>query len=514
MGLKRSTGIYKVQPISINNSVANNGINKIKIEERKTEWGLIYLCALFTFTASVQFTLFFTSLWPFLHILDKSATVNFYGTIIAMYSLSQIIASPILGFWSTRIEKLKPPLMICNFLMFLGNFLYCLVELFPTDMIRYVLLVSRFVAGIGWAQVGLLKSFASSASINKDRSRATAFITGGIALGSVMGPAFQILFTWISYPGYPICLNIFGYPNLCLNISMFTAPALAASAVNIFLLFLQVFWFKESYVGIAKRKSDKENENLPKLPPFDWLAVAACYAIRFTQFFIFTNIETIGTEFAMMMFVWSPKDVVFWESIAHSIRGLLALSTYICYIVFDLGKKVNDRLVCLFSLIGLFLFHVFTYSWPFIPENVQLFDNQKFDRNASTAVGCDWRAMNWCLDLKQVNLWVYYFSIIIFIGLSFPNINVTMNTLFSRIIGPRMQGTQQGILEMFGGMGRMTGPLIIGFLYRTYGPRTIWIMESIEVGIMIIFWILCYRRLVPLNIPPELDEDEKENGKI
>uniref|UniRef100_A0A1I8BNH7 MFS domain-containing protein n=1 Tax=Meloidogyne hapla TaxID=6305 RepID=A0A1I8BNH7_MELHA len=111
MGLKRSTGIYKVQPISINNSVANNGINKIKIEEeRKTEWGLIYLCALFTFTASVQFTLFFTSLWPFLHILDKSATVNFYGTIIAMYSLSQIIASPILGFWSTRIEKLKPPL--------------------------------------------------------------------------------------------------------------------------------------------------------------------------------------------------------------------------------------------------------------------------------------------------------------------------------------------------------------------------------------------------------------------
>uniref|UniRef100_A0A915MR86 Uncharacterized protein n=1 Tax=Meloidogyne javanica TaxID=6303 RepID=A0A915MR86_MELJA len=206
-----------------------------------------------------------------------------------MYSLSQIVASPLLGFWSTRIEKLKPPLMICNFLMFLGNFLYCLVELFPMSMSRYVMLASRFTAGIGW----------------------------------------------------------------------------------------------ESYVGVLKRKSDKENLNLPKLPPYDRLAVAACYAIRFTQFFIFTNIETIGTEFAMMMFMWSPTDVVFWEAIAHSIRGLLALSTYICYIVFNLGEN-------------------------------------------------------------------------------FPNINVTMNTLFSRIIGPRMQGTQQGILEMFGGMGRMTGPLVIG----------------------------------------------------
>uniref|UniRef100_A0A915P2X4 Major facilitator superfamily (MFS) profile domain-containing protein n=1 Tax=Meloidogyne floridensis TaxID=298350 RepID=A0A915P2X4_9BILA len=151
MGFKRSKGIYKVQPINKEISVNNNGVNKIIIEEeRKTEWGLIYLCALFTFTASVQFTLFFTSLWPFMQILDDSVTVTFFGAIIAMYSLSQIVASPLLGFWSTRIEKLKPPLMICNFLMFLGNFLYCLVELFPMSMSRYVMLASRFTAGIGW----------------------------------------------------------------------------------------------------------------------------------------------------------------------------------------------------------------------------------------------------------------------------------------------------------------------------------------------------------------------------
>uniref|UniRef100_A0A914LS38 Uncharacterized protein n=1 Tax=Meloidogyne incognita TaxID=6306 RepID=A0A914LS38_MELIC len=52
------------------------------------------------------------------------------------------------------------------------------------------------------------------------------------------------------------------------------------------------------------------------------------------------------------------------------------------------------------------------------------------------------------------------------------------------------------------------------YLYRTYGPRTIWIMESIEVGIMILFWLLCYRRLVPLNILTEMDGNGKENGKI
>ena len=74
MGLKRSTGIYKVQPISIKElplNTASNGVNKTNLveDERKTEWRSIYLCALFTFTASVQFTLFFTSLWPFMQIV-------------------------------------------------------------------------------------------------------------------------------------------------------------------------------------------------------------------------------------------------------------------------------------------------------------------------------------------------------------------------------------------------------------------------------------------------------------
>ena len=64
-----------------------------------------------------------------------------------------------------------------------------MVELFPAAQTRYVLMASRLVAGIGWAQVGLLKSFAAAASVNKDRSRATAFATGGVALGTTLGPS-------------------------------------------------------------------------------------------------------------------------------------------------------------------------------------------------------------------------------------------------------------------------------------------------------------------------------------
>ena len=116
---RSSNGSYRVKPI-----VAENGHVPAPVE-RKTDWRSVFLCAVFTFTASVQFSLFFTSLWPFMQLvsqndfsptastqnqLDATTTISFFGAVIAMYSLSQIVASPLLGIWSNRIERLKPPL--------------------------------------------------------------------------------------------------------------------------------------------------------------------------------------------------------------------------------------------------------------------------------------------------------------------------------------------------------------------------------------------------------------------
>lgn len=78
------------------------------------------------------------------------------------------------------------------------------------------------------------------------------------------------------------------------------------------------------------------------------------------------------------------------------------------------------------------------------------------------AVGCNRDLNEWCDDLTQVNVWNYYLLMTILVGFSFANINVTMNTIFSRVIGPRMQGTQQGILQMVEGVARMMGPLMVG----------------------------------------------------
>jgi MFS family permease len=84
--------------------------------------------------------------------------------------------------------------------------------------------------------------------------------------------------------------------------------------------------------------------------------------------------------------------------------------------------------------------------------------------NANTTMGgCNNRQFGWCSDLKQINVWVYYVLMFICVGVAFPTINVTLITLFSRMIGPRIQSRQQGTMDMFGGVGRLLGPILIGF---------------------------------------------------
>jgi hypothetical protein len=59
-------------------------------------------------------------------------------------------------------------------------------------------------------------------------------------------------------------------------------------------------------------------------------------------------------------------------------------------------------------------------------------------------------------------MWLYYSLIVVLVGASFANLNVTVNTIFSRVIGPRMQGTQQGVMMMHGSAARLVGPMIVG----------------------------------------------------
>uniref|UniRef100_A0AC34Q924 Major facilitator superfamily (MFS) profile domain-containing protein n=1 Tax=Panagrolaimus sp. JU765 TaxID=591449 RepID=A0AC34Q924_9BILA len=344
---------------------------------KKTEWTSIYIAAIITFFGAVQYSIYFSSLWPYLQILDKSATEEFFGLIISCYSIGQMIASPLTGFWSNKTRKMRHPLHAGLILMLIGNILYFLTPLMPSKR-KYFILIARFVTGCGSANVSLLKSYATSASTGSDRSKAIAYVTGGLALGSVIGPTFQLIFTPIGPKGFQV------YQDLWIN--MYTCPALLASSANIAGMLMLVFLFKESYVDLI-------------------------------------------------------------------------------------------------------------------------------DANGTEVVGCNMDRFDWCHTFKPINIHVYYITYVLFIGLCFPNINISLNTLFSKILGPRPQAAQQGWLQVSGAAARMIGPIVISSMYTHHGPKWSWNLEIAVISFTLFLWMILRNRMVPLQVPPEFAEFEEKNDK-
>ncbi|VDN00112.1 unnamed protein product [Thelazia callipaeda] len=104
----------------------------------------------------VQFSIFFTSMWPYLNKyclkLDPSANLDFFGWIIASYSIGSTISTFLFGYWSQKVMSTKYPATFGIFLMAFGNLLYGLLPAISGVSIKWYMLIARFIVGLGAGQ--------------------------------------------------------------------------------------------------------------------------------------------------------------------------------------------------------------------------------------------------------------------------------------------------------------------------------------------------------------------------
>uniref|UniRef100_A0A914Q5W1 Major facilitator superfamily (MFS) profile domain-containing protein n=1 Tax=Panagrolaimus davidi TaxID=227884 RepID=A0A914Q5W1_9BILA len=212
---------------------------------RKTHWASIYTAGILAFLGNMQLELYFSSLWPYLQEIDPTTTEVFLGILIASWGLGGLISSPLFGYLSHRIGKVKPLLYLGFSIMLFGNFVYVFTGVIPVGK-KYLILITRFTTGFGLSYVSLLRAYAVAASTPIDRSKAIAFVTGGMCLGDFSGPAFQLIFTPLGRVG----IRLIG--DLHLNI--YTGPAILACCVNLTAYFLIFFCFTEKSIGVINKE--------------------------------------------------------------------------------------------------------------------------------------------------------------------------------------------------------------------------------------------------------------------
>ncbi|ETN72562.1 hypothetical protein NECAME_04465 [Necator americanus] len=411
---------------------------------------------------------------------------------MAVSGVGEAVAAPILGYWTNRTGLVVPPLIGSIMMSIIGNVIYMCLNEVPVPWRKSGLLLSRFLNGAGSGNRGTYFAYIAAASEPGDRARSMALSGGGALIGLNIGPAVQMLFTWIGSDGIDI-----GF----MRISMYTAPAVLAIAINLGCMLLLMFLNDgldryntldsdsvSTYSIAAAEDSDLERNSV-KTMRMDVLAVVVCMWTRAARMLITANVESIGSPFSQVMFGLDKEQVLNYNAMMQGAVGVLTTVMFVVYVFTPYSKWISERLNCLGAMVALLLFHLITFSWPFLPGEL---------------LGCSVDGANsteqrweWCETLQPISFWLYYVSYPLIFGIALPCLNNSLQSLYSQILGKGRQGTMQGLNQAVGCISRICGPLLMSTTFASFGPRATWIIEIGLISICLVIWCAVYRRLMP-----------------
>src|SRR5512145_3032685 len=139
------------------------------------------------------------------------------GLLFASFSLSQLIASPILGALSDRWGR--RPVLIFSLLGTVVSF-----AMLAVAQSLAMLFAARIVDGLSGGNITTARAYIADVTAESDRARAYGMLGAAFGLGFILGPALGGAFSYISY----------------------TAPIWAAAVITLVATALAWFWLPET----------------------------------------------------------------------------------------------------------------------------------------------------------------------------------------------------------------------------------------------------------------------------
>lgn len=71
------------------------------------------------------------------------------GYVVASNPFGQMLFSPLFGYWGNKIKSVRVPLFCSIAIFAVASAMYSTLEYFPTATVKYWMLLSRFLVGVG-----------------------------------------------------------------------------------------------------------------------------------------------------------------------------------------------------------------------------------------------------------------------------------------------------------------------------------------------------------------------------
>ncbi|KAG5677633.1 hypothetical protein PVAND_007374 [Polypedilum vanderplanki] len=436
-------------------------------EEEKERYKSLYIIYFTLFLQSLGLAVCMTGIWPYVSKLDPGTTKEFYSLIVAANPLGQFIFSPLIGLWQNKSASIRWPIITSLIIFIISNAFYSSLDMLVGYGVKYWMLIIRFFTGVASANIAVGRGYISAATKVEERTHVLSMASLSQVGGFIAGPLLQAVFTAIG-EGYVLSS---GY-----HISMYTVPGLINTilgAINIFFFLPHIFVDHNIAVreqmALQGKESAKETYKSVKI---DYLVTCA---LIFSYFIVCVNLvllESLGTPLTMDQFGFSRKDTLKWNGI------LVGIGAFVSCVIFCLLPRLSkilkeiDILIwggMFIAVIGKIIYIPYRGDPPPIADenfNSTIFLNND---NSTEILGCPVKTQSWCATTSHA-LGIPEFVIGYFFGVIGYPVGVTLiQTLFSKILGARPQGTWMGIMLAAGSMSRIVGPIVIVASYTEFG---------------------------------------------
>jgi len=206
-----------------------------------------------------------------------------YGMVVAAYSAGQFAISPIFGYWANR-RPTREVLFTSLLLGTAGNILYCWA---PNV---WVLLVSRFIVGMGAGNVAVARAYVSHATTTRERTAFMANVSAAQTVGFVLGPAIG---SGLSGANFHIG---------AIEVNKYWAPAYLSAILNAGSI-IPLIWFQEvpfghSHEGITSTVDEGPNR----------VGVIVAISLFFITISEFAVLETVAVPYTDNAYGWGPRN--------------------------------------------------------------------------------------------------------------------------------------------------------------------------------------------------------------
>ncbi|NRS47310.1 MFS transporter [Brevibacillus sp. HB2.2] len=251
------------------------------------------------------------------------------GLLVAAFSLTQLLCSPIAGRWADSFGRKK--------IIVIGLVVFAISEvMFGIANSPVLLFVSRLLGGISAALImPAVMAYSADITTNEERAAGMGYITAAITTGFIIGPGIG---------GY---IAEFG-----IRVPFYSAGIAGLIAACITLLILKESKPTEESLADSSSSEKQRSSLLSQLmysyrEPYFFSLI-----IVFVMSFGLANFETVFSLFVDHKFGFGPKDIAFIITFG-SIAGAVVQLTAFSWIMNHFGEKRVISICLLFA--GLFI---------------------------------------------------------------------------------------------------------------------------------------------------------------